>query len=152
MAKPTILWYAPGGGLGHATRALAVLRRLRPRIPEVNLLLVVTTPYIQPAVLQGVSVLRLPSAFEWHSGGFEAKATEVVTAMLHALAPFALLVVDSFADGLRGELTPELLQLARRRALIYRLGGTDPEQSPAWPCYHRILAPYPQAPHPIPKP
>jgi hypothetical protein len=106
----------------------------------------VTTPYIQSAVMQGLSVLRLPSGFEWHGGGFAAKASEVVHALFHALGPVDLLVVDSFADGLRGELTADILRLARRRALIFRLGGTDPDRSPAWPLYQRILAPYPQAP------
>ncbi|MCP5425550.1 MAG: hypothetical protein H6970_10855 [Gammaproteobacteria bacterium] len=146
MSAPIILWYAPGGGLGHATRALAVLRHLRPRFPDAALLLVVTTPYISSAVMQGVSVLRLPSGFEWHGGGFADKAADAARALLHALGPFDLLVVDTFADGMWGELTADVLQLARRRALIFRLGGTDPDRSPAWPLYQRRFAPYPHAP------
>lgn len=144
-----ILWYAPGGGLGHATRALAVLRYLRPRVPDAQLLLVLTTPFIQGAVLQGVSVLRLPSVFEWQAAGGGAERAQALTrALFAALGPFDLLVVDTFADGLQGELTPDVLETARRRALIYRLGGSDPAVSPAWPLYHRVLAPYPEAPHP----
>ncbi len=148
VAPPRILWYAPGGGLGHATRALAILRHLRPRVPDAELLLVLTTPYIQGAVLQGMSVLRLPSAFEWQATGGAERATALMRALFAALGPFDLLVVDTFADGLLGELTPGLLESARRRALLYRLGGVDPAVSTAWPLYHRILAPYPEAPHP----
>lgn len=148
MTAPRILWYAPGGGLGHATRALAVLRRLRPLVPAAELLLVLTTPFIQGAVLQGVSVLRLPSAFEWRAAGGPARAAALVRALFAALGPFDLLVVDTFADGLQGELTPDLLEAARRRALIHRLGGVDPAVSPAWPRYHHILAPYPEPSHP----
>ena len=147
-AMRRILWYVPGGGLGHATRALAILRRLRPRIPEAEIVLVLTTPYIQGAILQGLTVLRLPSAFEWQAAGGAERAVALVRALFAALGPFDLLVVDTFADGLQGELTSAVLELARQRVLIYRIGGVDPVTSPAWPFYHRILAPYPEAPHP----
>ncbi|MFO1372678.1 MAG: hypothetical protein U1F42_09895 [Candidatus Competibacteraceae bacterium] len=143
-----VFWYAPGGGLGHATRALAILRHLRPCVPEAEIVLALTTPYIQGAILQGLTVLRLPSAFEWQAAGGAEQAAALVRALFTALGPFDLLVVDTFADGLQGELTPEVLELARRRVLIYRIGGVDPETSPAWPLYHRILAPYPETPHP----
>lgn len=129
-------------------QALAVLRHLRPRVPDADLLLVLTTPFIQGAVLQGLSVLRLLSAFEWQAVGGADRAKALTRALFAALGPFDLLVVDTFADGLVGELTSELLESARRRALLYRLGGVDPAVSPAWPLYHRILAPYPEAPHP----
>lgn len=147
-AMRRILWYAPGGGLGHATRALAILRRLRPRIPEAEIVLVLTTPYIQGAILQGLTVLRLPSAFEWQAVGGAERAVALVRALFTALGPLDLLVVDTFADGLQGELAPAVLELARQRVLIYRISGVDPVTSPAWPFYHRILAPYPEAPHP----
>lgn len=55
------LWYAPSGGLGHAAWAVAVLRSLRPRFLDAELLLALVTLCIQGAVLRGSSVVRLPS-------------------------------------------------------------------------------------------
>lgn len=64
--------------MGYAMQALAVLRHLRPRVPDADLLLVLTTPFIQGAVLQGLSVLRLLSAFEWQAVGSADRAKALV--------------------------------------------------------------------------
>ncbi|MGF1527761.1 MAG: glycosyltransferase [Candidatus Competibacterales bacterium] len=144
-----LLWYAPGGGLGHVTRAVAILRHLRPHLHEVEPLLVVTSPHLHGPLLQGIPTLRLPSRFEWQAFGDGAgDLARAFQGLFAALGPWALLVVDSFADGLAGELTPDLLAQVPRRALIYRLGATDPRQSPGWSLYQSILAPYPS--HPCP--
>lgn len=144
---PRVAWYALGGGLGHLNRSLAVVRHFRPLVRDAEVLLLISAPYAHLPVAMGLPVVRVPGAAE--SAAFPAEAVgALVTSALTQLGPLDLLVVDTFADGLHRELTPEVLGLARRRALIYREGGVQPEASPAWSHYHEILAPYPVSPHP----
>ena len=140
-----IAWYALGGGLGHLNRSLAVLRHLRPLVPEAGVLLLTSAAYPHLAMAAGVPVMRVPGAAE--AAQFPKGAVgALVAAMLARLAPIDLLVVDTFADGLHLELGPEVLALARRRALVWREGGVEPEESPAWPHYDLRLAPTPTSP------
>lgn len=140
---PSIVWYAPGGGLGHLNRALAVLRHLHPLAKDAQVLMVVSSRHAHLAVEAGLPVLRVPGPDE--SVGLPTGA--MVAGALRALGAIELLVVDTFADGLYGELTPEVLGLARRKALLYREGGVLPDESAAWSDYDEILAPYPVSPH-----
>ncbi len=139
---PRIAWYALGGGLGHLNRALAVLRHLRPLVPDAGVLLLTSAAYPHLAMSAGVPVMRVPGAAE--AAQFPKGAVgALVAAILERLAPLDLLVVDTFADGLHLELTPAVLGLAARRALVWREGGVDPEGSPAWPHYDAVIAPTP---------
>lgn len=142
---PRIAWYALGGGLGHLNRALAVIRHLRPLAPDAGVLLLTSAAYPHLAMAAGVPVMRVPGAAEavqFPKGAVGA----LVAAVLERLAPLDLLVVDTFADGLHLELTPEVLGLAARRALIWREGGVAPDASAAWPHYDVVLAPTPTSP------
>lgn len=142
---PRIAWYALGGGLGHLNRALAVLRHLRPLVPDAGVLLLTSSAYPHLAMAAGVPVMRVPGAAE--AAQFPKGAVgALVAAMLARLAPLDLLVVDTFADGLHLELGPEVLDLAARRALIWREGGVEPDASPAWPRYDLVLSPTPASP------
>lgn len=142
-----VAWYGLGGGLGHLNRSLAILRHFRPLAKDAGLLLFMSTPYTHLPITAGLPVVRMPGATE--AAVFPKGAVgQLVAGALRQLAPLDLLVVDTFADGLHLELTPEVLGLARRRALIYREGGVLPETSPAWDHYGTILAPYPVTPHP----
>lgn len=144
---PRVVWYALGGGLGHLNRALAVLRHFRPLVPDAGLLLLMSAPYVHLAVEAGVPAVRVPGAAEALT--FPKGVTgQLTAAALRQLEPLDLLVVDTFADGLHLELTPEVLTIARRRALIYREGGVVPGASPGWHHYDAILAPYAVSPHP----
>jgi hypothetical protein len=142
-----IVWYALGGGLGHLNRALAVLRHLRPMVPDAGLLLLMSAPYVHLALEAGIPALRVPGAAEALT--FPKGVTGLLAAAaIRELDPLDLLVVDTFADGLHLELTPEVLGVAARKVLIYREGGVVPAASPAWDLYDTILAPYPVSPHP----
>lgn len=144
---PRVVWYALGGGLGHVNRALAVLRHFRPLVPDVGLLLLMSAPYVHLAVEAGVPAVRLPGAAEALT--FPKGVTgQLATGILRQLEPLDLLVVDTFADGLHLELTPEVLASASRRVLIYREGGVVPGASPGWSHYDTIVAPYVVSPHP----
>lgn len=144
---PRVVWYALGGGLGHLNRALAVLRHFRPLVPDVGLLLLMSAPYVHLAVEAGVPAVRVPGAAEALT--FPKGVTgQLTAAVLRQLEPLDLLVVDTFADGLHLELTPEVLAIATHRALIYREGGVIPGASPAWASYDTILAPYAVSSHP----
>lgn len=143
---PLIVWYALGGGLGHLNRALAVLRHLRPLAKDAGVLLVVSSPHAHLAVEAGLSVLRVPGPTE--SARLPGGAPgALVAGALEQLGAIDLLVVDTFADGLYGELTPGLLGRSKRKALLYREGGVQPDESAAWVLYDEILAPYPVSPH-----
>jgi Glycosyltransferase family 28 C-terminal domain len=142
-----VAWYGLGGGLGHLNRSLAILRHFRPLAKDAGVLLFMSAPYAHLPIAAGLPVVRMPGAAE--AAVFPKGAVgALVAGALAQLAPLDLLVVDTFADGLHLELTPEVLGLARRRALIYREGGVLPDYSPAWSHYHTILAPYPVTPHP----
>lgn len=140
---PRIAWYALGGGLGHLQRALAVLRHLRPLVPDAGVLLLTSAAYPHLAMDAGVPVVRVPGAAE--AALFPKGAVGALTATILArIAPVDLLVVDTFAAGLHLELTPEVLGLAHKKALIWRAGGPEPGGA----AYDLILAPEPVAPRP----
>lgn len=147
---PRLLWYAPGGGLGHVTRAVAILRLLRRRLPDLEARLVVTTPYLHGPLLEGIPTVRLPTPFEWRHTP-DGDDGRVLSGLLETLVGTDgpdLLVVDTHADGLCGELSQALLERIPHRALIYRLGGVEPALSENWPRYQLRLSPYPEPVHP----
>jgi hypothetical protein len=142
-----LVWYALGGGLGHMQRALAVMRWLRPRLGSEAPLVVTSSAYAHLAMAEGIPCLRLPGAHEAQALP-EGVAGGIVQQALAALGPIGCLVVDTFPDGLHGELTPDVLAGAAHKVLVARPGGGTPEASPAWGCYDRVVAPLPTAPWP----
>ncbi|MEB3327665.1 MAG: hypothetical protein VKQ33_00360 [Candidatus Sericytochromatia bacterium] len=140
-----LAWYALGGGLGHLQRALAVLRWLRPRLGAEAPLVVTSSAYAHLALAEGLPCLRLPGAHEAQALP-EGVASGLARQALAALGPIGCLVVDTFPDGLHGELTPAVLAGATHKVLVARPGGGTPEASPAWGCYDRVVAPLPVAP------
>ncbi|MEB3197911.1 MAG: hypothetical protein VKP62_11980 [Candidatus Sericytochromatia bacterium] len=141
-----LVWYALGGGLGHLQRALAVLRWLRPKLGADAPLLLTSSAYAHLAMAEGLPCLRLPGAHEAQALPPGAVAT-AIRALLDALAPQCL-VVDTFPDGLHGELAADWLARVPQRYLLARPGGGDPASSPAWPLYHQVFVPLPHSPWP----
>ena len=129
-----------GGGLGHLQRAFAVLRWLRPRVPGLQPLLLTSSPYVSLAARQGVPAVRVPGLREARALPAGVPAA-LVEAALRALDPLDMLVVDTFVEGMYGELAP-LLGLARKRVLIARERADDPRLLPAWAGYDLRLAPH----------
>ncbi len=125
-----ILYYAPGGGMGHATRAAAILRRLRAR-GITRLLAVVTTPLILPLAHEALPVHRLPDPTP-------ATLRAEVPALLRQLNP-RVLVVDVFPRGIVHELTEVLPTLACRKVLVHRHLRAPYAAPDAWVNYDRIL-------------
>ena len=104
-----ILYYAAGGGLGHLTRATAVLRRLEAGRPAA---LLTASPFAGDGrVTGGLPVVQIPAELdrdlpayrEWLSGGVLADDA------------YDTLYVDSFPGGILGELCGlDLKRLALR--------------------------------------
>jgi hypothetical protein len=109
--KPHIVYYAFGGGMGHATRAAAILRQLRRWGCDDFLAL---------------TNARLPLPFERENIPFQ-HFTDCAPDALRAQVPQAIaelapqvLVVDVFPCGIVGELTDILSSLPCRKSLVYR--------------------------------
>lgn len=124
------LVYAPGGGLGHLTRALVVARTLPGRVHVWH-----QAPRALPAP-DGVRQRRLPAAW-----GPE----RVAAALRRAARAAPLLVVDAFPGGLEGELGPDVLGAFRRRVLVARhvRPGAYPRYEARARAYDLRLLPYP---------
>ncbi len=105
-AEPDILYYACGGGLGHVTRAAAILRQLPPSITA-QVLTTVATPY--PLQLEGIPYHYLVE----HE--FPDNALQYLQ---HSSQK--VLVLDVFPFGLRGELRDILSLLPGKKVFIYR--------------------------------
>jgi hypothetical protein len=99
--RPRVLYHALGGGLGHATRALAVARRLAPLVGGAHRLHV-NTPFA-PAIRSAVE--REPG-LALHAFPPAATAAEVAGDTLAFVRDWRpdLLVVDTFPRGVGGEL------------------------------------------------
>lgn len=125
-----IVYYAPGGGFGHATRAAAVLRQVRRR-RDVRVAAIVTTPHTAPLDLDAIPCHRLTDLSE-------TALRADVPALLARLNP-RVLVVDTFPFGIVEELSsrppgPRTVLVARRlQARCARWGA------PAWTHFDRVL-------------
>ncbi|HEX8072308.1 MAG TPA: hypothetical protein VF546_20350 [Pyrinomonadaceae bacterium] len=92
-----ILYYAMGGGLGHLTRARAVLHTLR--LTE-RATLLTASPYADdPRVTGGLPVRKVPSGLAADVPAYRAWLAR----LLDELRPTAL-YLDTFPAGIRGEL------------------------------------------------
>ncbi len=109
--KPQVVYHAFGGGMGHATRAAAILRQLR-RLGYESLLALTNARLPLPFEREGIPFLH-----------FTDNAPDVlrvqVPQAIVALAP-QVLVVDVFPHGIVGELTDVLASLSCRKVLVYR--------------------------------
>ncbi|MCO5170290.1 MAG: hypothetical protein M9894_28475 [Planctomycetes bacterium] len=126
------LIYAPGGGLGHLTRALVVARALP---GPVHVWHQAPAPLPAPA---RVRQRRLPTGWG---------PARVAAALARAARRAPLLVVDTFPGGLEGELTPEALGAFRRRVLVARhvRPGAYPGYEARARAFDARLLPYPPA-------
>ncbi len=102
-----LLYYAPGGGLGHLTRAVAILRQWRLHTKRRSLL-VTYSPFASLAVREGVAVKQI--------SGPEAP---LLKRLLSRAAP-KLLVVDTFPRGILGEIADLVPTLECPAVLIQR--------------------------------
>jgi len=108
-APSDIVYCAFGGGMGHVTRAAAILRRLRcPGGPDAVVL--TDTAHPLPLLSEGITIARCGAADE---GGKPAKDA------LQELRP-ELLVMDVFPFGLRDELEHTVRRLRCAKALVCR--------------------------------
>jgi hypothetical protein len=105
-----ILYYALGGGLGHLTRATAVLRQLEPGREAA---LLTASPFADdPRVAGGLPVIRVPVELEDDRAAHRAWLADLLT------GGYDTVYVDSFPGGIVGELCgfehPRLRHVARR--------------------------------------
>jgi hypothetical protein len=106
-ANPPLIYYAPGGGLGHLTRGIAILRQWRKRTGHPALLLSYS-PHAPLARKEGISVREIP--------GPDAGALKRI---LGRAGPQAL-VVDTFPRGIMGEMADLVPALDIPTILIQR--------------------------------
>ena len=95
--RPTVLYHATGGGLGHAVRSLSLARQLR-RLVGGRHVLLLNTPF--------ASALRAEPGVEMIVTASQATAQEVaglVARTIESARP-DLFVVDTFPRGVGGEL------------------------------------------------
>ena len=104
---PDLLCYAPGSGLGHLTRAISVLRRWNTATRRTSLLLTYS-PFAHLAGREGVAVRQI--------AGPDADAVKRTVSE----AQPKLLLVDTFARGVAGELTDLLPTLKIPVVLVQR--------------------------------
>jgi hypothetical protein len=118
-----ILYYAAGGGLGHLTRATAVLRRLEPGRPAA---LLTASPFgADERVTGGLPVVRIPAELERDLPEYRDWLADVL-----AGGVYDTLYVDSFPGGILGELCGLDLERLALRHVARRL---------RWSAYERRL-------------
>lgn len=103
--RGTLLYYAPGGGLGHLTRAVAILRQWKRLSGEPSLLLSYS-PFAPLAKKEGLAVEPIAGP-------------EAVAETLRRVWP-AMLVVDTFPRGILGEIAELAPALDCPLALVQR--------------------------------
>ncbi len=120
-----ILYYAAGGGLGHLTRATALLGRLEPGRPAA---LLTASPFARdPRVTGGLPVVAIPRELEADLPAYRAWLEALL-----ASGDYDALYVDSFPGGILGELCgPAALGGLTLRHAARRL---------KWAAYERRLA------------
>ena len=106
-----ITYYAFGGGMGHVTRAAAILRHV-PRLSHLRPVVVTNAVYPLPLVTEGIAYVHLG---ETEPAALAAK----LRATLDALRP-TLLVMDVFPHGVVGEMADVIPSLSCARALVCR--------------------------------
>ncbi len=127
-AEPTILYYACGGGLGHVTRAAAILRHLHPAI-TILVLTSVAEPY--PLIHED-----LPFRYVAPDEYFSSTVIDIVSNS-HP----QVLLMDVFPLGLRAELTEIIPKLMCKKVFIYRHVRADyrPIITSALPYFDQVI-------------
>ena len=115
--RSTVLYYALGGGWGHAVRALAIARHAKQRHDGRHLVMV-NTPFAaaleHEAAQQGIELIQLPA-------DVTPTAAQQHWLYLHDRCRPQTWVIDTFPRGLGGELVWPLQQSCRpRTVLIHR--------------------------------
>jgi hypothetical protein len=132
-----VAYYAPGSGLGHVNRGLALCLALADLGVSVQLL---TNSPFAPAL---AGLARCPII---------GVAPEHAAALVADLAP-RVLVMDTFPDGLRGERprAPAMVHIARRLQHPVAVSGFDSvlAAEPLSPEHHALLGPALVLPGPI---
>ncbi len=109
-----VLYYALGGGLGHLTRSIAVLRQLA-RFGLRDCIALTNSPYRALYSAEGV----LAASVSPEAGQPADALAEWVTGQIACWRP-RLLVVDVFPRGLLGELPPVLARFRSPAVLVLR--------------------------------
>ncbi|MHB9026978.1 MAG: hypothetical protein ACYC7E_22815 [Armatimonadota bacterium] len=139
-----VLYYACGGGFGHVTRATAILRQLR-RLGCRTSLAITNARQPTPFIQEGIEFLSP-----------ETDAPAVLQALvLDTLDRYTpqVLVVDVFANGIVGELSPLLPSLTCKKVLVFRYLREEffARVQEALPHFDRVLlAEEPGEPLPVP--
>ncbi|HEX2951992.1 MAG TPA: hypothetical protein VHV83_20860 [Armatimonadota bacterium] len=127
-----IVYYAFGGGMGHVTRAAAILRQLR-RLGGAPAVVLTNTTFPQPLQHEKIPYRHIT-----------AQATDELTQQLRQhltdLTPRAV-IVDVFADGIIGDLSSILPTLPCPKVLITRHVRASHQQNRARAaaCYDLII-------------
>ena len=139
-----ILYYAMGGGLGHLSRAHAVLHSLRvqgllpPEVRSSEAVLLTSSPFaLDSRVARGAQVCQVPTEL----GADSLACRAFVQAQLFALQP-SLLLVDSFPGGIIGELCDLVLPphtTAWHIARLLKLPAYQPLLRGVLPHYQRTF-------------
>jgi len=127
-----ILYYAPGGGLGHATRAAAILRQARRRGAG-SLLAFITAPCALPLEHESIPYCRPGNLAP---DNLRAEVRELIA----SCRPRAI-VIDTFPFGITGELAEILPALTCRKVLVARrlAARWAAWGPPAWKDFDRVL-------------
>lgn len=133
MKPRRIVLYGCGGGIGHFNRVYAIARELR-RHPQLQPIILTTTPFVPLALAEPIPIWRLPSCSETQS--LALPRPRHMQQLLNDLNPHAL-VVDTFPLGLADELADWLPDWHGIKVLIQR----DMTQSPPRDCYQAVFQP-----------
>lgn len=141
-----VAYGANGTGVGHLVRLTAVMRHVRrlARSAQLEVDIIVVTSSEATMLLHEERLIsfKIPSLRSIEDAGlgtwrYEEIVRSCAIATLERLAP-DLIVVDSFPQGLFGEL-PGALQFSRTRALIARPSRAEYTRQPA---YHDAISAY----------
>jgi UDP:flavonoid glycosyltransferase YjiC (YdhE family) len=111
---PRVLYYALGGGLGHLTRSIAVLRQVQRRLTPA-VLAITNSPHAALYEAEGVPHTRLTQA----DGAFAGALAGRIRSTICEFEP-DVLVVDAFPRGILGELPGVLPELRCPKVAILR--------------------------------
>jgi hypothetical protein len=114
LAAANLVYYALGGGLGHLTRALAIINALdRTGSSALAFTLVTNSP-----LAKRLNINRFIDRISLVTINSETELTDRITAVFQVEPK--LVLVDTFPRGLMGELVPWLKRLRCPRLLIQR--------------------------------
>ncbi|HPZ07796.1 MAG TPA: hypothetical protein PL110_06770 [Candidatus Eremiobacteraeota bacterium] len=125
-----VLYYAPGGGVGHLVRGYSILRELK---GNKELFMLTSSPYVHILNASAINIFKIP---EERSG---LKNSLIIKSIINFIKPH-LLIVDTFYYGYYGELEEYLLKKSLKKIFIFRKRN-DEESHPDLSCYDLIIIP-----------